>query len=219
NKQYFIKRHWGVGWKEIFKSLFKLQKPILSTKDEYRAICHLERAGVSVPKVFGVGYRGWNPAKIQSFIILEALTHTCSVNDLLLQWKQTGVPFNTKYRLIKRIAEIVSRMHASGLNHRDCYLLHFLMDERKEFDPLMPIYVIDLHRAQIRKKVPERWLIKDLAGLYFSSMNITLTRNDLFRFMKAYRHSSLRTIWPLERSFWLTVKKRAEQLFKKRAIQ
>lgn len=86
-----------------------------------------------------------------------------------------------------------------GINHRDCYICHFLLhlpftgreDELK-------ISVIDLHRAQIRAKVPRRWRDKDLIGLYFSSMNIGLTQRDIWRFMKVYFGMPLRDIYRLE---------------------
>ncbi|MCD4206454.1 hypothetical protein KX481_30380 [Escherichia coli] len=60
------------------------------------------------------------------------------------------------------------------------------------------ISVIDLHRAQIRAKVPRRWRDKDLIGLYFSSMNIGLTQRDIWRFMKVYFGMPLRDIYRLE---------------------
>ena len=77
--------------------------------------------------------------------------------------------------LIKRVATMVRDMHAAGINHRDCYICHFLLHlpfSGKE--EVLKISVIDLHRAQIRAKVPRRWRDKDLIGLYFSSMNIGL---------------------------------------------
>jgi hypothetical protein len=50
--------------------------------------------------------------------------------------------------------------------------------------PIIPIIpLIDLHRAQLRKKTPRRWVVKDVAGLYFSVMDIGLTQRDLFRFV------------------------------------
>ncbi|MCE3253685.1 MAG: rfaP, partial [Cellvibrio sp.] len=48
------------------------------------------------------------------------------------------------------------------------------------------IYLVDLHRAQLRPQVPERWLVKDLGGLLFSSLNLNFTRRDYLRFMRVY---------------------------------
>ena len=66
---------------------------------------------------------------------------------------------------------MVRDMHAAGINHRDCYICHFLLHlpfSGKEEE--LKISVIDLHRAQLRTRVPRRWRDKDLIGLYFSSM-------------------------------------------------
>ena len=54
--------------------------------------------------------------------------------------------------------------------------------------------VIDLHRAQTRASVPRRWRDKDLAALYFSALDIGLTRRDALRFLKHYFQRPLRDI-------------------------
>ncbi|MCF3281534.1 lipopolysaccharide core heptose(I) kinase RfaP, partial [Escherichia coli] len=113
----------------------------------------------------------------------------------------------------------VRKMHAAGINHRDCYICHFLLhlpftgreDELK-------ISVIDLHRAQIRAKVPRRWRDKDLIGLYFSSMNIGLTQRDIWRFMKVYFGMPLRDILRLEADLHKKAGIKAEKI-KERTIR
>ncbi|HHZ9913323.1 TPA: lipopolysaccharide core heptose(I) kinase RfaP, partial [Escherichia coli] len=78
---------------------------------------------------------------------------------------------------------------------RDCYICHFLLHlpfSGKEEE--LKISVIDLHRAQLRTRVPRRWRDKDLIGLYFSSMNISLTQRDIWRFMKEYFVAPLKDI-------------------------
>ena len=54
--------------------------------------------------------------------------------------------------------------------------------------------LIDLHRAQVRDKVPRRWRDKDLSGLYFSALNIGLTERDKLRFLRTYFQRPLRRI-------------------------
>ncbi|MNF62293.1 Lipopolysaccharide core heptose(I) kinase RfaP [compost metagenome] len=54
--------------------------------------------------------------------------------------------------------------------------------------------LIDLHRAQSRERTPVRWRDKDLAGLYFSALNIGLTRRDKLRFLKTYFRQPLRQV-------------------------
>ena len=85
-----------------------------------------------------------------------------------------------------RVAEMVRKMHEGGINHRDCYICHFLL--QLPFDDLsnFKLSVIDLHRAQIRDKVPYRWRNKDLVALYYSVMDIGLKPRDYLRFLKIY---------------------------------
>jgi heptose I phosphotransferase len=77
------------------------------------------------------------------------------------------------------------------------------------------LYVIDLHRAQLRRRTPRRWIVKDLAGLYFSAMDTGLTRNDRLRFIRAYRQMPLRQILPNAGGFWQRVERTAKGLYRK----
>ena len=75
-------------------------------------------------------------------------------------------------------------MHAAGLNHRDCYICHFLRSPETG-----NLHVIDLHRAQIRKKVPFRYAVKDVAGILFSAMDLSLTLRDIALFYREYKRA------------------------------
>lgn len=63
----------------------------------------------------------------------------------------------------------------------------------------LKLSVIDLHRSQIRDKVPQRWRDKDLIGLYFSSSNIGLNKKDILYFLKIYFDAPLRQTLTQER--------------------
>jgi len=74
---------------------------------------------------------------------------------------------------------------------------------------------MDLHRMQQRRRTPRRWRIKDLAGLYFSSLALRPGRKDRLRFLRHYRQQPLRTILTQEAALWLTVARRALRLDRK----
>ena len=164
--------------------------------------------------------------------------------------------------LIDQLARTAQILHQSGANHRDFYLGHFLMQQSgKSFD-IDPgesrLFLIDLHRMQIHRpslrawvgamlkgmqtserirppisETPERWRIKDVAGLYYSSMDLGLTRHDLCRFMTTYGDLSRRqalqilqlldnrrhfrfaqsSFWHRECRFWWRVYGRARKLY------
>jgi len=210
NESYFIKQHFGVGWREIIKNLFCLRYPILSASNEKQALQRLQEANIPVPKMAGYGCRGINPAKRQSFLITHELPQHSSLEDYCRNWKTSPPLFKEKKSIINKVANIARIMHQQGINHRDFYICHFLLDKK-----VQKLYLIDLHRAQIRKSVPKRWKIKDLAGLYFSSKDIGLTRRDLLRFIKYYRQQPLRVILTKESVFWQKVRRCGEKLYQK----
>jgi len=247
DKRYFLKAHNGVGWKEIFKNLLTLRLPVLGARNEWRAIQTLTQLGVETMTLVAWGERGLNPACKQSFVVTEALENTESLEDFCADWETnppaTKLQLRLKRALIARVATIARRMHASGINHRDFYLCHFLLDvsgdpscrrmpassvlktlgpglrrdDKVRRDDDLPealrLSLIDLHRVQIRKRTPLRWVVKDIGGLYFSAMRIGLTRRDLYRFMQVYRDSSLRVTLHEDGKFWSRCRLRASSLY------
>jgi heptose I phosphotransferase len=215
NQSYFIKKHQGVGWREIIKNLLQGRLPVVSAKNEYRALTKLQKCQILVPEVIAYGCKGYNPADMQSFIMTRELPRHISLEDFCKHWSQCPPSFNFKKKLIKAIANIARIMHGQGINHRDFYICHFLLDISSLIKSHIKLYLIDLHRAQLRKHVPLRWAIKDLAGLYFSSKEVGLTQRDIFRFIVEYRKMRLNDVMKKELSFWRKVKKRGDNLYRR----
>lgn len=212
-KSYFLKWHRGTTLKEIVKNLLSLRAPVLGADREWHAIHRLHRLGVDTMCGVGFGEKGLNPLTRTSFIITEDLTPTVSLEDYCADWATNPPDARVKRMIIRRVAEMVRRMHSGGINHRDCYICHFLLHlpfNGREED--LKISVIDLHRAQIRAKVPRRWRDKDLIGLYFSSMNIGLTRQDIYHFMRVYFGKPLKDIMRSEQSLLMEARQKAEKI-------
>ncbi|SDT94075.1 lipopolysaccharide core heptose(I) kinase RfaP [Halopseudomonas salegens] len=210
---YFVKIHRGIGWTEIIKNLSLLKKPVLGAEQEWLAIAALEQAGVATMRPVAYGQRGSNPATRHSFIITEELAPTISLEDFCRDWPQQPPPVALKHALIERVAGMVGRMHRAGVNHRDCYLVHFLLHTEPAPQPdAFRLSIIDLHRAQIRDRVPARWRNKDLAALYFSALQIGLTRRDKLRFLRAYFDQPLRQTLQQEARLLAWLERRAAKL-------
>lgn len=194
-RAYFVKIHRGVGWAEIFKNLFSLRLPVLGAANEWRAIRRLEELGVDTMRAVAFGQRGRNPATQHSFIVTEELAPTISLEDYCRDWPRVPPAPRLKRALIARVADMAGRMHRGGVNHRDFYICHFLLHlvPAPGADALK-LSIIDLHRAQVRTELPRRWRDKDLASLYFSALDIGLTRRDQMRFLRAYFERPLREI-------------------------
>lgn len=194
-KGYFLKYHYGTTLKEVLKNLISLRLPVLGADREWFAIHRLKALGVDTMTGKAFGQKGINPLRRTSFIITEDLSPAVSLEDYCADWKTRPPAVRHKRAIIQRVADMVGKMHRGGVNHRDCYLCHFLLDLPCAPDnEQLKISVIDLHRAQIRKRVPRRWRDKDLTGLYFSSLDIGLTTRDIYRFLRVYFSDSLRNI-------------------------
>lgn len=216
NASWFLKYHAGIGWKEIFKNLLQLRLPVLGASNEFNAANKLQQLGVDTLKPVAFGQRGVNPAKQESFIICEDLADTISLENICKTWIENPPPAKLKKRVIKKIAAITRTMHSNGINHRDYYICHFLLPNN--YQQLLlndnwqqtPFYLIDLHRCQIRKRVPQRWLEKDLAGLFYSAMDAGLTWRDIRTFISIYHRGS-----PNKKLDYQTIKQKALALYQK----
>ncbi len=213
NRGYFAKIHHGVGWREIFKNLFQGKRPVLGAANEFRALRLLRQAGVDTMTPCAYGRTGDNPARQESFLITAELTGMVSLEDFCRDWAANPPPFRQRLGILRRLASMAGAMHRAGLNHRDCYLCHFLLDLRTAEDELPRLHVIDLHRAEIRDRVPFRYRVKDVAGLYFSAMDAGLSRRDLFRFMKIYSAATLRETLAKDARFWQAADRAARKLY------
>ncbi len=192
---YFVKIHRGIGWGEIIKNLSTAKAPVLGAGQEWRALQRLHQAGVPTMTAVAFGERGGNPARQHSFIITEELAPTISLEDFSLDWARQRPPAALKHALIDEVARMTGAMHRAGVNHRDCYICHFLLHtDRAPMPDDLRLSLIDLHRAQVRDTTPRRWRDKDLAALYFSVLDIGLTRRDLLRFLRGYFRAPLRQI-------------------------
>ncbi|MCY1285658.1 Lipopolysaccharide core heptose(I) kinase RfaP [compost metagenome] len=210
---YFVKIHRGIGWAEIAKNLLTAKAPVLGAGQEWAALERLHQAGVPTMTAVAYGERGGNPATQHSFIVTEELAPTVDLEQFSLDWAQNPPAPRLKRALLAEVARMTGAMHRAGVNHRDCYICHFLLhtDRPVTADDLR-LSLIDLHRAQTRAAVPRRWRDKDLAGLYFSALNIGLTRRDKLRFLRLYFQRPLRQVLRDEARLLAWLERKAERL-------
>ena len=209
---YFLKLHEGIGWREIFKNILQGRPPVLGAANEYRACLRLAELGIDTMTPVAFGECGRNPANQLSFLITEELANTISLEDYCKNWQIHKPSVREKRAIIRKLATISKTLHENGINHRDYYLCHFLRnDDSKVYQYEDPLYLIDLHRAQIRKNTPSRWLIKDLAGLFYSAFDLPLTKHDVLFFLSCYRRDWMRT----DRDELQAITRRAAALYRK----
>lgn len=216
---YYAKRHDGVGWIEILKNWCTFKHPVLDASNEYRAAARLKEHGLHTLEVAAYGRVGRNPATRQSFLITDEISPVISLEQFCLNWPDRPPHVRLKRDLIATVAQIAATMHGAGVNHRDFYICHFLLSNPDQIAgrsaALPPIYVVDLHRAQLRRRVPARWLIRDLAALWFSCFDIGLTRRDVLRFLSLYFGIPPRELLHKHATILVAVDRRAHRLYEK----
>ena len=223
NKDFFAKVHRGVGWKEIIDNLVRLRAPVLGAYNEWWALHKLRSLGIDTMKPVAFGKKGRNPARQQSFLVTEALEKMSSLEDICEQWKSAPPDYVFKKTIVEKLASITRTLHDNGVNHRDYYLCHFLLPDStvEQFakgtrkNNSIRLYLIDLHRAQIRDELPERWRLKDLSGLYFSAMDYGFSQRDIYRFIRGYTGLPLKKALQYHQMLWQKIDKKAQKLYQR----
>lgn len=231
NHNYFIKKHWPVSLKEIIKNIISFKNPFTSAITEYRAINKLKSLKINTLDVAGFAECGRvNP---KSFIISKSIEPNLELDKLCMRFVDHSRYYKLKRVIISVVAQYTRRLHLNGMNHRDYYLCHYLYNNKHGISQIKNlldnfnnqsmsalldninknIYLIDLHRMQMRKQVPIRYLMKDLVALLFSVRDLKLTKADKLRFIKIYMNISnknkFKTFLRKELTFWQRVSKKS----------
>jgi hypothetical protein len=218
---YYRKLHSGVGWVEILKNIFQFRLPVIGAANEWQALNRLAEIGIRsfIPVAYGEKYT--NPARRLSFIVTRELTGTQQLDHYLREHKQAGaLGFDEKRALLGEMARIAFTVHRHGINHRDLYLCHFLVDlasmeQWKKTGAKPDLYLADLHRAQIRCAVPRRWLVKDIASICFSILETGLSVKDVMRAMVYYFNRPLINVERENPGLLQQIKKRTLKLYRR----
>lgn len=142
---------------------------------EAEAIFLLQRA--KIPTVPLVAW-GWLPDR-RSFIISEDLAGYEAADKLV---EQGTVPFE---RLLEPIAALAGDLHRAGLHHRDLYLCHFFV--KVENGIVADVRLIDAARVRpVPRLFGKRWIVKDLAQLWYSTLPLAITDEQRQRLLALY---------------------------------
>ncbi len=167
-----------------FELIHPFRRPS-GAKQEWQAMWEFMKVGLPGPKPVA-----WGQGRGFSAVVSEAVCHVMKLDQWAIKNKEAWRAgdkdaLQIKQNVIKELAGIVGKMHASGLHHQDLYLCHFLCGSEKYG---IPLTLVDLQRAWRYKKLPRRWRVKDLAQLYFSSEEFA-TKEDVDLFWTTYERS------------------------------
>lgn len=204
---YFLKQHFGVGWREIFKNLLSFKWPVIGAMTEVAAIKQLSALNIPTTPLVAYGVKGLNPASQQSFLLTRDLGDIVSLEDVCADWAKNPPAVDLKRKLVIAMAELAARMHGAGLCHRDFYLCHLVMQRADWSRGEVRLMLIDLHRMLQHQPSGGSAVMKDIAGLIFSAMDCGFTEQDWALFRQHYL--------PQSTAFWEKAHARARRLYAK----
>lgn len=79
------------------------------------------------------------------------------------RYLKSGPPEEQARQAVRNCARNVAHMHSAGIMHRDLTPGNFLLDQD------LNIYLVDLNRARIRRRLSYRQIIRDLAKINFGA--------------------------------------------------
>ena len=211
-KTYFAKVHEGVGWREIAKNLLAGKRPVLGARHDFEASRRLRAQGVIAPEVAAFGERGFDPARRRSFAIHDALEGFRSLEDVGHGWLAAPPAIGLKRGLLTAAGRLTAEMHAAGVCHRDYYACHLMANAAKLGRGEAELAVIDLHRAEVHRRLWRRARVRDLGALLYSTSAMPLTERDRLRFVAAYAGTTVGVELRRRGGFWRAVVRRAERL-------
>lgn len=103
----------------------------------------------------------------RSFVIFEDLAGYLPADKLI----ESGVPFDA---ILEPTANLAARLHQARLHHRDLYLCHFMAKVDATGTDLK---LIDTARVRALPGflTRRRWIIKDLAQFWYSTLELPIT--------------------------------------------
>jgi len=193
----YVKRYTAVPLRTKLRRLLSLNPPTSQGVKEAQGIARLANIGIAAmrPVAFGEELiaRGWSE---RSCLVTEEVAGAAQADEYCEA--RFAPPCSRervaeKRRLIRAIATLATQLHRARLSHRDFYLCHILVRPIAGAEPVL--HLIDLQRlTHHRRGLGERWIVKDLAALLFSSWpsaatgirSPVFTNTDRMRFARAY---------------------------------
>jgi len=184
----FIKRYVRPPLKEQLKRLLSGGRSTAET--EWAWIRALDNLGIAVPPAVACGWDRSFVIERRSVLVTAEIPGGSLERWVAEQNNVTGVAPVVKRAVMRALADITARLHGAGLVHRDLYLAHVFMAPAAGAAPALTL--IDLQRVFRPHWRFERWRIKDLAALNYSTPPGAASRADRLRWFKWYLgHSKL----------------------------
>lgn len=181
-QDFYMKRYRVPPLRERLKLLSRLQRPHRAAA-EWRAIMAFHEHGLPTVIPAAVGWKRVFGLETESFLLTEALPGSSRLDHVMkeeLPLRTDRETTERRRRIIGDLARLTGRMHTLGFHHRDYYLCHIFVDPRDH------LTIMDLHRVRRRSSLNPRWIVKDLAALLYSSLEVPVTSGERMAFYLQY---------------------------------
>ena len=149
----------------------------------FKSASELAAVGINTPKSLFYGEQWGIFFEKRSFIITEKIPNAESLERRLpncFSGPTTVETMRLRRDFIAQLAGFVKQFHETGYCHRDLYLSHIFHSDSGDF------YLIDLARAFQPGVRRRRFLIKDIAQVYYSAPAKYFSKTDRLRFYITY---------------------------------
>jgi len=207
NLRLFLKRFTNPPLKEQLKNWLAHKRRISMAGSELKPAIELADKKVNVPEVVAFGQKWKEGVEEKSFIITKEIPDAVSLESNLPQYfyEREGSSKASKDKFIKELAEDIRNFHNTGLRHRDLYLSHIFYNQNTNVFTL-----IDLARCFKPLLFKKRYLLKDIAQLYYSSPYRIVSKSDKLRFYLYY--TKKKKLSSKDKLFISRVKSKAERM-------
>ncbi|MGH7846185.1 MAG: glycosyltransferase [Candidatus Binatia bacterium] len=189
----YLKRHRSrLSWSDWRRRLMG-SEIVYDGMKEWNNILALRERGIPTMTPVAAGKRLLPNGRKESFVLTLGLDDYVPLDHYIERRfvpPLDAVTIREKHRLVAAAARLARRLHWSGFNHRDFYLCHLFA--RPVDEAVEDLKIIDLQRVGYRRPLSARWVIKDLAALYYSSLALPLTNWDRLRFYALYSRGQSR---------------------------
>ncbi len=144
--------------------------------NEWRWLCRLMEHGIACPEPVAFGERMDGGHEQASVLLMN------SVAGESLERVAERRPGRISVEWINGVGVLVRKLHGAGFVHRDLYLSHIFVSDRAS----LKFALIDVARMMEPRWRWERWIVKDLAALNYSTPGHMATMTDRLRFLRVY---------------------------------
>ncbi len=143
--------------------MMRLVQPFKKSKARrsFEASRHLIEHNLDTPQPLVYLERKKGRAVLESYFITEAIDPCLKINQYLYYHPDRKDDIHS---LMQAVAEYITRMHDSGMRHRDCNLTNFLLSGDGDRHRLV---LIDLNRCQVKKRLSAFSRVRDIGRLYW----------------------------------------------------